>query len=75
MNKKIDTIHLMLLIIGIGLLIWLGLLFIRAAEKTQQEAPGEAKYMEFIKYCREFNANEYLVIRNDIKEVYLKCSK
>lgn len=35
----------------------------------------DSRFVEFMQYCENFQNKTYIVVRNDIEEVYLKCSK
>lgn len=71
-DDRIRIIIYVFVVVAIGLI---ATLFVKAVIKTGEEAPMKAKYAEFLQYCNRFGATEYLVVRNDTKEVYLKCSK
>lgn len=72
MDEKLKVLFYTFVVIAIGIL---SILFVKAVIKTAEETPMKARYAEFLQYCRGFEATEYLVVRNDTQEVYLKCSK
>lgn len=66
----------MKVILMAGVIVILGILLsFLAAYRVNSNFELNEKYKTFLQRCNELNANPYLVLREDIDEFYLKCSK